>query len=243
MSASEQIWPAAGVVRYPSGWHVEVVETTGSTNADLLGACAAGAVDRTVLMAAHQTAGRGRLDRRWEAPPGQNLLVSLLFREVPTPAVTLGHRVALAARTAASRLAGVTPSLKWPNDLLLDGRKLAGVLAQRAPDGPVVVGIGVNLGWAPPDAIALGSQIAPPVMLRELLTAYDELPVDISELYRSALATLSTRVRVELPAGEVIEGTAMDVTPEGRLEVLDLCGVTHRLDVGDVIHVRDATAS
>jgi BirA family transcriptional regulator, biotin operon repressor / biotin---[acetyl-CoA-carboxylase] ligase len=129
-------------------WHVAV---TGSTNSDLLDAAAAGAPDRSVLVTDHQTAGRGRLDRRWDAPPGANLLVSMLFRDVPDPPVALTHRVGLAVVDAARDIAGaveqhVDVSLKWPNDVLLGGRKLAGILAQRSPDGPVVVGLGLNVG-------------------------------------------------------------------------------------------------
>jgi BirA family transcriptional regulator, biotin operon repressor / biotin---[acetyl-CoA-carboxylase] ligase len=81
-------------------------------------------------MAAHQTAGRGRLDRTWEAPPGTNLLVSFLFRRLPVHLHQLTQRVALAARAACRDVAGVEPALKWPNDLLLDGAKMAGILAE-----------------------------------------------------------------------------------------------------------------
>ncbi len=82
---------------WPAGWNVSHVPVTGSTNDDLLAAAAAGAPDRSVLVADHQTAGRGRLDRRWDAPPGVNLLVSILFRTVPSPPSTLTQRVGLAA--------------------------------------------------------------------------------------------------------------------------------------------------
>ncbi|HAP74918.1 MAG TPA: biotin--[acetyl-CoA-carboxylase] ligase, partial [Acidimicrobiaceae bacterium] len=80
--------------------------------------------------ARHQTAGRGRLDRRWDAPPGSNLLVSMLFRSMPTVPAELTWRVGLAACAAAEGVAGVSPTLKWPNDLLLGDAKLAGILAQ-----------------------------------------------------------------------------------------------------------------
>src|SRR5476651_2338843 len=120
-----------GSMTTPSAtWQISIVDETGSTNADLLASAASGALDRSVLMARHQTAGRGRLDRRWEAPAGANLLVSLLFREVPEHPHQLTQRVALAAVSACAEIAGVSPTLKWPNDLLFDGRKLAGVLAQ-----------------------------------------------------------------------------------------------------------------
>jgi BirA family transcriptional regulator, biotin operon repressor / biotin---[acetyl-CoA-carboxylase] ligase len=217
-------------------WHVSIVDETGSTNADLLAAAAAGAPGRSVLMARHQTAGRGRLDRRWEAPPGASLLASLLFREVPEHVHELTQRVALAARQACGEVAGVTPALKWPNDLLLDGCKLAGVLAQSAADH-VVVGIGVNVGWAPEGASRLGVEYDPVAILHAMLAAYDALPDDITDAYRAALATIGRQVRVELADSQVV-GRAIEVMADGRLVVLDECGITHRFDTGDIVHLR-----
>jgi BirA family biotin operon repressor/biotin-[acetyl-CoA-carboxylase] ligase len=220
-------------------WQITLVDETGSTNVDLLSAAATGAPDRSVLMARHQTAGRGRMDRQWIAPPGSNLLVSLLFREVPEHPHELTQRVALAAARACTAVAGITPTLKWPNDLLHDGRKLAGVLAQAGGSGPdyVVVGIGLNVGWAPDDAARLGDGLDPRRVLDAMLVAYDELPVDITEAYRASLGTLGQSVRVELIDSAVV-GRALDVLPDGRLVVLDDCGITHRFDTGDVVHLR-----
>ena len=225
-------------------WLVTVVDETGSTNVDLLAAAASGAPDHSVLMARHQTAGRGRLDRQWIAPPGTNLLVSLLFRSVPEHPHELTQSVALAAARACADIAGASPTLKWPNDLLLDGRKLAGVLAQSGGNGSdggdpeyVVVGIGLNVGWAPDGAAFLGDGHDPLTVLHALLDAYDQLPTDISELYRASLATIGQLVRVELTDSSV-EGRALDVTPDGRLVVLDDCGITHRFDTGDIVHLR-----
>ena len=220
-------------------WLISVVDETGSTNADLLAAAEAGAADHSVLMARHQTAGRGRLNRQWVAPPGANLLVSLLFREVPQHPHQLTQRVAIAAARACHDVAGVSPTLKWPNDLLLDGRKLAGVLAQAGgnPVNYVVVGIGLNVGWAPEGAALLGERHDPVDVLNALLDAYDQLPADITDVYRAALATIGQSVRVEL-TGSAIAGRALDVLPDGRLVVLDECGITHRFDTGDVVHLR-----
>ncbi|MEQ1873762.1 MAG: biotin--[acetyl-CoA-carboxylase] ligase [Ilumatobacteraceae bacterium] len=221
---------------WPPGWHVEVVDETGSTNADLLRAAANGALDRTVLMARHQTAGRGRLDRRWEAPAGLNLLVSILFRDVPSSPHVLTQRVALAALAACERVGGVRPTLKWPNDLVIDGIKLAGILAQAERD-VVVVGIGLNVGWAPVGATRLGLGLDPLLVLRELLVAYDELPADPWMRYRENMATIGRRVRVEL-ADTTVSGRALDVEHDGRLLVVDDAGVKHRFDVGDIVHLR-----
>jgi BirA family biotin operon repressor/biotin-[acetyl-CoA-carboxylase] ligase len=219
------------------GWTVWAIDETGSTNTDLLAEAAAGAPHRTVLVAGHQTAGRGRLDRRWEAPPGSNLLVTLLLRAVPEPPSDLTRRVGLAARVAACDLTGADVRLKWPNDLLLGDAKLAGILAQRSPDGPVVVGLGLNVGWAPDGAVRLDDvapgAATPHTLLAGVLRAYDALPDDIHDLYRAALDTIGREVRVEMPSGDV-EGRAVDVERDGRLVVLDACAITHRVDAGDV---------
>lgn len=236
MAPSTQIWPET----WPPGWHVRHVSETGSTNTDLLDAAVQGAPHRSVLAADHQTAGRGRLDRRWEAPPGANLLVSLLFRDVPRHPVELVSRTSLAAVRAIERRTGVVAHLKWPNDLVVGDRKLAGVLSQRAADGSIVVGLGLNVGWAPEGAVDLGAAVSPGELLFDLLEEYDRLPDDISTAYRERLGTLGRRVRVEVPDGTLI-GRAVDVEPDGRLVVLDECGVTHRLDVGDIVHLRGAS--
>jgi BirA family biotin operon repressor/biotin-[acetyl-CoA-carboxylase] ligase len=230
---------------WPAGWHVEVVDETGSTNTDLLAAAQRGAPDRSVLTARHQTAGRGRLDRRWDAPPGANLLVSILFRELPEHVHDLTQRVVLAAVAAAKAVAGVEARLKWPNDVLVGDAKLAGMLAQAGtaigPDGPqidhVVAGIGVNVGWAPEGGARLGDGVDPLDVLHALLVAYDELPDDVYPLYRASLSTLGRRVRVIRADGE-FEGRALDVGRDGRLAVLDGCAITHHLDSGDVVHLR-----
>ncbi|HWL45692.1 MAG TPA: biotin--[acetyl-CoA-carboxylase] ligase [Ilumatobacter sp.] len=228
----------------PAGWHVDHVPVTGSTNADLLAAAAAGAPDRSVLRTDHQTAGRGRLDRRWDAPPGTNLLVSFLFRDESNgDPVTLMRRVAIAAVEAVAEVAGVEARLKWPNDVLVDGRKLAGMLAQRG-DGATVIGLGLNVGWAPEGAAQLGDGIAPADVLAAVLQAFDAFasapPEKVHARYCELLATLGQHVRVELPGDNTLVGRVTGVEPGGQLVVLDECAITHRVDVGDVIHVRPA---
>ena len=218
------------------GWSVDHIAATGSTNADLL-ATAAARPHRSVLVSDHQTAGRGRLDRRWDAPPGTNLLVSLLFHDVPEDPGELTRRVGLAAVDACDEVAGVTAVLKWPNDVLVGDRKLAGILAERSSTGSVVVGLGLNVGWAPDGAAKLGSDIDPLDVLSALLAAFDRLPDDVAGRYRETLATIGRRVRIERADG-VLDGTAIDVDPDGRLVVVDPCAVTHRIDAGDVIHLR-----
>lgn len=226
---------------------------TGSTNADLLEAARSGAPDRTVLRADHQTAGRGRLDRRWEAPPAVNLLVSVLFRTGGRPAHEYVLAVALAARDTAGVECGVALDLKWPNDLLADGRKVAGILAQvggTAPDGAVdfvVVGLGLNLGWSPPEATSLSEagwsrSLTPAEFCEAMLPRIDGMlaldSAGLHDAYVGALATLGASVRADLPDGSAIEGTAARVERDHRLVVVDDRGIEHLLDVADVVHLR-----
>ncbi len=165
--------------------------------------------------------------------------MSLLFREVPESPHVLTQRVGLAAIEACRQIAGVEATLKWPNDLLLDGTKLAGILAQAklGTQPAVVVGIGINVGWAPQGAASLGEGVDPLDLLAALLKAYDELPVDVWMLYRQHLGTLGRSVRVEMSDG-TIEGRALDVESDGRLVVIDANDSTHHISVGDVIHLR-----
>ena len=116
--------------KFPDSWQVRWLATTGSTNDDLLEAGRAGAPDRVALVTDYQSAGRGRLDRTWVAPDGANLLVSLLLRNVPRFPHALTHAVALAAAAASETVVSaaggkVKVDVKWPNDLLVDGQKLA----------------------------------------------------------------------------------------------------------------------
>jgi BirA family transcriptional regulator, biotin operon repressor / biotin---[acetyl-CoA-carboxylase] ligase len=239
------------------------VEETGSTNEDLVAAARAGAPAGAVLVADHQTAGRGRLGRTWQAPPGSALLCSILLR--PAPGTVLHGAVwavALAARDAVTQLTGVQPDLKWPNDLLSGGRKLAGVLAEgvAGPDDPsrlaaVVVGLGLNVGWEqPPSEVAAGAitleelaghRVDREALLRALLGALAPLldlwtgaPALLRERYRSALSTLGQAVRVTMTDREV-EGEAVDVTADGAL-VVRVGDDELVVSAGDVVHLRRA---
>ena len=226
---------------WPTGWDVRHVTATGSTNADLLALVETGeATDRSVLLADHQTAGRGRLDRRWEAPRGANLLVSIALAPTPSPPSQATHRIGLAALAAVrATRPDLDVSLKWPNDVLVGDRKLAGILAQRASSvDAVVVGLGLNVGWAPEGAASLGVNASPADVLRLVLSAFDELPADVAALYRLEVSTLGRRVRVELPGGAIALGTAIDLDSDGRLVVEASDGTIVSYDVGDVVHLR-----
>jgi biotin-[acetyl-CoA-carboxylase] ligase BirA-like protein len=181
---------------------------TGSTNADLLALAADGAPEGVVLVADHQTAGRGRLGRVWSAPPGASILLSVLLR----PDVGLDHAhalttaVALSAVEACATVAGVRPGLKWPNDLVVAvpaaggaERKLAGVLAESTLSGhrfaAVVVGIGINVNW--PDEL--------PTEIADVAVALNHLtgaPVDRNDLVAAFLTGLDRRyASLLLPGG------------------------------------------
>lgn len=186
-----------------------------------------------------QTAGRGRLGRTWEAPPGSALLCSVLLRPSRVSHLVVAC-VALAGRDAAREVAGVDADLKWPNDLLVGGRKLAGVLAEADVDQrAVVVGIGMNLTAAPPGAAMLGAGDRDEV-LDALLAAIDRRYPDrwdeVASEYRSACATIGQAVRVELH-DETFTGTAADVDDDGRL-LVDVGVCLRTVSAGDVVHLR-----
>lgn len=245
-------------------WRVTRVATTGSTNADLLAAARAGEPSGAVLVTDHQQAGRGRLGRAWEAPPGTSLMLSVLVRPTPAAAARLHgvtQAMALAARTAVTAVAGATPELKWPNDLLVGSRKLAGILAETVvEDGKiagVVVGMGLNVNWPaqlPAElaerAVALNHVVGHPIDREALLGAvlaqlaprvdqWQEGRPELAREYRAVLGTLGQRVRVEVGEGALI-GTAADVGDDGRLIVRLDDGEERVVSAGDVTHLRPA---
>ncbi len=244
---------------------LDVVDRTGSTNADLMVAAATGAPDRTVLVAEHQDAGRGRLSRAWVSPPGSGLTVSVLLRPTGVPASQLAWLPLLAGLAVLDTVRGLgahTAGLKWPNDLLLGParRKVAGILAEVAdPVHPaVVIGIGINISAAPadqPGATSLATEGIDADRAEVLVALLGHLAErearwrdcrgdpDVGTLradYRAGCASLGVEVRVELPGGATLTGIAEDVDRDGRLLLLDPAG--HRLAVaaGDVVHLRPA---
>ena len=242
---------------------VDVVERTGSTNADLLAAAVAGAPDRTVLVAEHQEAGRGRLTRSWVAPPGSGITVSVLLRPTGVPPSRFGWLPLLAGLALLDTVRSLTDAptgLKWPNDLLVGTaqRKAAGVLAEVADAvrPAVVVGIGVNVAASPPDqpgATSLGAEGATAdrgQVLTTLLGCLAEREArwregrgdpDATRLradYRAGCATLGSEVKVELPGGAALRGIAEDVDRDGRLLLLDATGHRRAVAAGDVVHLR-----
>jgi len=161
----------------------------------------------TVVVADHQTQGRGRMERRWEAPPGTALLVSFVLE--PNPLLSL------AAGVAAAEACGPRVRLKWPNDLMLDDRKLGGILVE-ATAHKAVCGIGVNLTWAPEGAAML-DQPRDEVLerLRRQIGQWTAAPADrVLDRWRELSATLGRRVRID-----GTEGIADGLGPNGELIV------------------------
>ena len=237
---------------------LQVVASTASTNADLL-ARAADLPDFAVLVTDDQTAGRGRLGRTWVAPPGRTLAVSVFLAAPPSGWMPLlaGVAMARAVRSLlpAPGVSGPAPAvgLKWPNDVQVDGDKVSGILAELAPNG-VVLGAGLNLTLtadelptpvstslslhgAEPDGLLDRALAAYLAELREALTLS---PVAARSAVVELCTTLGRAVRVELPGGALLEGTALDLDADGRLVVADAAGALSAVAAGDVTHVRSA---
>jgi BirA family biotin operon repressor/biotin-[acetyl-CoA-carboxylase] ligase len=242
MDDTERVRTALGDTRFADvRWLAEV----DSTMRHVADAAAAGAAPGLVAVADFQTAGRGRLGRTWEAPPGSALLMSILLdvADLPPPRRHLvTAAVGLSARDACAAIGGFTPDLKWPNDLLVGDRKLAGILAESS-GAEVVVGIGLNLSAAPPGAVFAEEVADRPVARDQLLVAllqaldsrYGRWDAVAAE-YRDACATVGRRVRVE-PVGGEVEGLAEGIDDDGRL-LVRADGRLVAVAAGDVVHLR-----
>lgn len=240
------------------------VATTGSTNADVAAAARGGAAEGHAVVADHQSAGRGRLDRRWEAPPGTALAMSFLLRPGGVPVARwpwLPLLAGVAVVEAVAAAAGASAVLKWPNDVLLDGGKLAGILTERVdtPAGPAaVVGIGLNVAQTaqqlPPGAISL-ALVRPDAAREAVLDAVadrlaaryegwraaggDPLASGLAGDYARRCDTIGRDVRAELPGGDAVEGRATGVDGSGRLLIATPAGGDPvAVGAGDVVHLR-----
>lgn len=237
---------------------VVVTPSTTSTNADLVAAARQGAPEGTVHTTDLQTAGRGRLDRRWAAPAGSGIAVSVLLRPNRIAAgswVWLPLLVGLAVDATVNSF-GVESGLKWPNDVLVGSRKIAGILLERVetPSGPAaVVGIGLNttlredelpVDTATSLAIEGATQTDRTIVLRGLLRNLESLygswqaaggdpAAGIRDSYVRRCLTIGQQVRVSLPDGTTLEGEATALDDVGRLVVAG-----RAVSAGDVTHVR-----
>ena len=260
-----------------------VLDEVGSTNDELVRRAVAGdEPEFSVLVTTSQTAGRGRLGRVWVAPPGKTLAVSVLLRPRTAAGAALGLEhfgwlpllsgVAM-TRAVAEQLPDRRVMLKWPNDVQVDGAKVAGILAELLPGADaVVIGVGVNLTFGSeelptPTSTSLllagvekvGDELTDAVLssyLRELRALYRSLGAgtgldaagpdvpgpDVGALRGALLAVCSTvgqRVKVSLPGGELLFGTATGVDDSGRILVTDASdGSVQAVAAGDITHLR-----
>jgi BirA family biotin operon repressor/biotin-[acetyl-CoA-carboxylase] ligase len=261
--------PSAGYPRAAAvSPRVQVVETTGSTNADVVAgvvADPAGWPHLALELTTDQRAGRGRLDRTWTAPPGTALAVSVVVVVPALPVVSRGWIPLMAGaamtRAVAAQLRGTphTTGLKWPNDVLVDGAKICGILAEAVPGQPdvVVIGAGVNTSMSPADLpvatatsfAAIGREVDDDALLEAYLTALDEQLAALAVAAGDAAAagvlgeiealctTIGSDVRVALPDGATLAGRAQRLDAAGRLVVV-AGDVETAVSAGDVVHVR-----
>ncbi|OLT04106.1 biotin--[acetyl-CoA-carboxylase] ligase [Kocuria sp. CNJ-770] len=262
---------------------IDVLDEVGSTNEQLTAAVlrqARGAAparpwtDLSLLLTGHQSAGRGRLDRVWTTEPGTALTFSVLLRPAgaggrPLPTQHFPWLTLLMAAAVVEALAGVAGAgarIKWPNDVLVDGRKVAGLLAglvldpHRAP--AVVLGTGINVSQeelpvatATSVRRATGRDVARAAVLEAVLGAfvprYRQFCADpaaatgpggpLRRLVEDRMETLGRSVRAELPGGaEPVTGTAVGLGAHGGLLLRDDAGTEHEVTAGDVVHLRPA---
>lgn len=214
------------------------------------------APDGALVLAEEQTAGRGRLGRRWHAPAGSALLMSLVLRPNldPPQAQRATMICSLGAVEAARQVAGLSVQVKWPNDLVIDGRKVGGILTELGAEGKalthVVVGMGINVNvdvshlpqvMVPATSLKAeaGGGVSRVALLCRLLEGIERRYLAMQDgcsphaEWRAHLSTLGTAVRVGTP-DDLIEGIAVDVDPDGALIVESTDGRQHRVLAGDV---------
>ncbi|MCJ1708983.1 biotin--[acetyl-CoA-carboxylase] ligase [Microbacterium sp. VKM Ac-2923] len=257
--------PAAGYPRTAArSPRVQVVETTDSTNADVVAAVAAdpaGWPHLSLLVTDDQRAGRGRLDRSWTAPAGTALAVSVVVDATMIPPAQRGW-IPLAAGAAMTRAVrhqlaghGATAELKWPNDVLVDGGKICGILAEVVPADAdtVVVGAGVNTRMSRADLpvttatsfAAVGAECDDDRLLADYVDdlgktlarlAHDDV-ARVHDEIEKLCATIGREVTVSLPDGSTLQGTATRLDDDGRL-VVEAGTIETIVSAGDVVHVR-----
>ncbi|MEU5398702.1 biotin--[acetyl-CoA-carboxylase] ligase [Streptomyces sp. NPDC005963] len=258
------------LIRQESLWSsFELLPAIGSTNTELVRRAASIPGEGAVLVAEEQTAGRGRLDRVWTAPPRSGIFLSVLLR--PPAAIPMERwgwlplLAGVAAATGLSRSAGVDMSLKWPNDLLvtIDGeeRKVGGILAERAGEDAVVIGIGVNVTLRADElpvptaaSLALANAVSTDrdPLLRSVLRSLEHwygqwCAVDgdprlsqLQEAYAAGCSTLGRTVRAELPGDRSLTGEAVALDGDGRLVLALPDGQRQPIGAGDIVHLRPA---
>jgi BirA family biotin operon repressor/biotin-[acetyl-CoA-carboxylase] ligase len=234
---------------------VDVVDRTGSTNADLVAAAVGGAPDRTVLVAHHQDAGRGRRDRAWESAPSEGLTFSVLLRPAQVPVAQWGWApliaglalvVAMEDYRPAAGDAAVPVALKWPNDLLLgaDRRKGAGILAEVVDGGgtqALVVGIGINVATPEAELPEGGTSLLAQSVRRSRPDVLGDVLATLASLDDDWRAARGDAARAGLLAGyrrrcATLGSTVRVALPGGR----ELHGVAEDVDDDGRLVVRSA---
>jgi BirA family biotin operon repressor/biotin-[acetyl-CoA-carboxylase] ligase len=238
------------------------LDETGSTNVEARALADAGAPEWTLVSAGHQTAGRGRMGRRWMSAPGRSLLFSLVLRPTLSPddAAAISLLAASEMAGACRRLAGVEVQSNWPNDLIVEGRKLGGILTESAiADGSLdylVVGMGVNVSMSADDfsgqvretATSLemqGGTAQPFDLLQGFLSGFRDayLPAGdgfarwVVDRYRPLCATLGRRVQASVLDGTTVIGTAVDLDDHGNLVVEVDEGRQRKVAFGEIVHL------
>jgi len=234
---------------------IKYFESTGSTNDEALAWAAKGAPDLSLVIADEQTAGRGRLDRKWFTPRGTALAFSLILR--PATDSHLSRTIGLAALSIADALIqhGLAPQIKWPNDILLNRKKTAGILIETVWSGAevdsMVIGMGINVhkGSIPPQALLqfpatsvedeLGHPANREVMLDNVLSAFiSRRPQTDSEdfikSWEALLAYLGEQVQVRAGEDDLYTGELLGLDPDGGLRLRDEHGRIITASVGDV---------
>lgn len=238
----------------PFGAVVHYYPQTGSTNDVARDLAAGGAPEGTLVIADEQTRGRGRLARHWIAPPNTSLLMSIIFRPMlpPDQAHRLVIACGLALAEACEAVAGVRVEAKWPNDLLIDGKKIAGLLAESAIEGDrldwVVVGAGLNVHqvFSPTDPLSgratslqmeTGREHDRTTLLAQVLARLNDWHARVDQntliaAWRARCSMLGQPIQVETPDG-TLAGLAEDIDTTGALWLRDANGQRHRLTVGE----------
>ena len=214
----------------------------------------AGAPEGTVVIADEQTRGRGRFQRSWLSPKGLNLLFSLILHPQTDQLNRLNMAASLSLAQAIQNLSGLRPTIKWPNDVRLNGKKVAGILIESVlQNGGVkyaIVGIGLNANWRPPEdaglpypATSISKELGRPcsrtlilkAVLQEMETLYSSVKKGVSfrNAWSAMLDTLGTHVRVGW-GQEIHEGVAQNVDDDGNLILLRPDGSTVRIVAGEV---------
>lgn len=243
--------------------HIAVVESTGSTNADLLAhsADASAWPHLSILLTDDQRAGRGRLDRSWQAPAGTSLALSVLLRaaEVPPAARSWVPLIAgLAMTESIAAQLGTAVSAKWPNDVLVGDKKICGILAEMSPNAEaIVVGSGVNTAMTeeqtPVETATSFAMQGKPAHLDLLVAHYigriaaeiqalrdhdgDAVASGLRDRFVAVCSTIGKVVTIHLPGGDKYTGDATGIDDDGRLQVV-ADGELRIVSAGDVVHVR-----